>query len=495
MDSNRDNPHETILAQLDTIVTGTELDAMAGKLALIADGATANATDADLRDRTTHTGEQTIATITGLEARLDAIDDDFGDLSDVASSGSYGDLVDVPASFPPSPHSHGMGDVTGLGGALDLKANTADLGSAASAGVGDFATASQGALADTAVQPATVAGVLADRHTHANKATLDGIGSANLVPAPGVRGQVLTVGASGRVWQDVPGIVYPSLLLSPDGSFDRNGPVAPTVGAGVTVVPGQYGQAWQCGGSMSTGRVTYGQTPSTIMGTYIVRYRLRSLVSAQPDPILIIGAFGNGATDRITLGMTSGGSSQAAARTSGVTSEALGGGEVSGEWLAIAIAYTPSMISLFYARQMSHANRAVAPTGTPAGVIEIASGDARVANADIESVVWYPVEIPGSEIVRISTMATAWTMDNAAANVFQPQSQFGLFNPTHKTASGTTQFTSAPGVGTTVIASLSAGTEIEVSAGVRTVSSVSYTLVKIGTGETGYITTSQITAL
>lgn len=41
------------------------------KLAGVAAGATANATDAQLRDRTTHTGAQAIATITGLQAALD----------------------------------------------------------------------------------------------------------------------------------------------------------------------------------------------------------------------------------------------------------------------------------------------------------------------------------------------------------------------------------------------------------------------------------------
>ena len=43
-----------------------------GKLAGIADGATANATDAQLRDRTTHTGAQAISTVTGLQGALDA---------------------------------------------------------------------------------------------------------------------------------------------------------------------------------------------------------------------------------------------------------------------------------------------------------------------------------------------------------------------------------------------------------------------------------------
>jgi len=43
------------------------------KLAGIASGATANATDAQLRDRATHTGSQAISTVTGLQAELDAV--------------------------------------------------------------------------------------------------------------------------------------------------------------------------------------------------------------------------------------------------------------------------------------------------------------------------------------------------------------------------------------------------------------------------------------
>ena len=42
------------------------------KLDGVATGATANATDADLRDRTTHTGAQAISTVTGLQTALDA---------------------------------------------------------------------------------------------------------------------------------------------------------------------------------------------------------------------------------------------------------------------------------------------------------------------------------------------------------------------------------------------------------------------------------------
>ena len=42
------------------------------KLSGIASGATANATDAQLRDRATHTGAQAISTVTGLQTALDA---------------------------------------------------------------------------------------------------------------------------------------------------------------------------------------------------------------------------------------------------------------------------------------------------------------------------------------------------------------------------------------------------------------------------------------
>ena len=85
--------------------------AAASKLAGIASGATANATDAQLRDRSTHTGTQAAGTITGLAA--------------VATTGAYSDLSGRPM-----------------------------LGTAAATDSSAYATAAQGAKADTAVQPA-----------------------------------------------------------------------------------------------------------------------------------------------------------------------------------------------------------------------------------------------------------------------------------------------------------------------------------------------------
>lgn len=67
------------------------------KLDGIASGATANATDAQLRDRSTHTGEQAASTITGLAT--------------VATSGAYSDLTGTPSTFSPTAHktSHQSG--------------------------------------------------------------------------------------------------------------------------------------------------------------------------------------------------------------------------------------------------------------------------------------------------------------------------------------------------------------------------------------------------
>lgn len=101
------------------------------KLAGVEAGATANATDAQLRDRATHTGTQAANTITGLAA--------------VATSGAYGDLSGrptIPAAQVPSDWNATTGPARIL--------NKPTLGTAAAANASDFATAAQGVNADTA---------------------------------------------------------------------------------------------------------------------------------------------------------------------------------------------------------------------------------------------------------------------------------------------------------------------------------------------------------
>jgi len=97
------------LATVLTNTTAAFTTAQETKLSGVATGATANATDAALRDRATHTGTQAASTITGLAT--------------VATTGAYGDLTGIPSTFAPSAHSHIIGDVTGLQTALDGKLN------------------------------------------------------------------------------------------------------------------------------------------------------------------------------------------------------------------------------------------------------------------------------------------------------------------------------------------------------------------------------------
>ncbi len=65
------------------------------KLDGIASGATANSSDAQLRDRATHTGAQAISTVSGLQAALDA-KASTASLAAVATSGAYSDLSGRP---------------------------------------------------------------------------------------------------------------------------------------------------------------------------------------------------------------------------------------------------------------------------------------------------------------------------------------------------------------------------------------------------------------
>ena len=89
------------LSAILTATTASFTTALESKLAGIAAGATANATDADLRDRATHTGAQLISSVTGLQAALDG--------------------KQIAGSYAAAVHGHIIADVTGLQAALDGK--------------------------------------------------------------------------------------------------------------------------------------------------------------------------------------------------------------------------------------------------------------------------------------------------------------------------------------------------------------------------------------
>lgn len=107
--------------------------AAATKLGTIATGATVNASDAQLRDRSTHTGTQAHTTITGLG---DAATRNVGTTAGTVAAGDDARLSDART---PTAHTHPTAEITGLG-------------TAATANATDFATAAQGTLADGALQ-------------------------------------------------------------------------------------------------------------------------------------------------------------------------------------------------------------------------------------------------------------------------------------------------------------------------------------------------------
>jgi hypothetical protein len=130
--------------------------------------ATANSTDAALRDRSTHTGEQAIATVTGLQAALDAKQPLDADLTALAAAGNSAVLAATTASFTTADETKLDGIETGAtadqtaaeilaalltvdGAGSGLDADLLDGQSSAA-----FATAAQGATADTALQPGDI---------------------------------------------------------------------------------------------------------------------------------------------------------------------------------------------------------------------------------------------------------------------------------------------------------------------------------------------------
>ena len=118
-------------------------------------------------------------------------------LSVVATSGSYGDLLNIPATFTPSAHTHAAASISGLS-AVATSGNYADLSNKPALFSGSYGDLSgvpatfppsahtQAAstitdFADAVAANLTVAANTAARHTHSNKTVLDVIASSPLL--------------------------------------------------------------------------------------------------------------------------------------------------------------------------------------------------------------------------------------------------------------------------------------------------------------------------
>jgi len=157
----------------DITVTGAAWEINPGSVGL-------TEVDGDVLSRQFHTGFQAISTVTGLQTALDG-------KSDTSHNHSYPTLNDLPTlgtaaaadvgDFAAASHGHTQAEVLNL---------VADL--AGKQPVGSYATAAQGALADTAVQPAALAAKQDTLVSATNIKTINGatiLGSGDLVVSGG----------------------------------------------------------------------------------------------------------------------------------------------------------------------------------------------------------------------------------------------------------------------------------------------------------------------
>lgn len=212
--------------------TNAYTDAEKTKLAGVATAATANSTDAALRARASHTGTQTLDTITETADKKVMTAAERTKLAGVATAATANDTDANLRARGNHTGTQAISTVTGLQTALDGKATTAQgakadtavqpgaLGTAAAQDVGAFATAAQGVKADTAVQPAVTNALAVEiENLTVNESTRPGDDpqqfSSETTGDPAVRA-VLAIGAAavtdaaGKVWAvDEAGIVAP----------------------------------------------------------------------------------------------------------------------------------------------------------------------------------------------------------------------------------------------------------------------------------------------
>ena len=159
--SNSDHTHSVAT----TTANGFMASADKVKLDGIASGSTANATDVQLRDRSTHTGTQSISTVDGLQLTLDG-------KANTNHSHSIGDVTNLQSSLDSkasTSHNHTISDTTGLQTALDNKSNTNHTHSDATTTISGFMSSVDKTKLDGIANGATVNSSdvqLRDRSTH-----------------------------------------------------------------------------------------------------------------------------------------------------------------------------------------------------------------------------------------------------------------------------------------------------------------------------------------
>lgn len=173
---NSDSGTDATIPAADSSNAGVLTAAKSDKLDDIEAGATANSTDAQLRDRSTHTGSQAMDTVTGLPAALDGKVDD----ADITSFETTTQLnARDTANRARSNHTgtQPVSTVDGLQAALDAKLDDSQKGSASGLaeldGSGKVPSAQLPSFVDDVIEAANFAALPATGETAKIYVTLD----------------------------------------------------------------------------------------------------------------------------------------------------------------------------------------------------------------------------------------------------------------------------------------------------------------------------------
>ena len=206
------------------------------KLTGIATGATANSTDAQLRDRSTHTGAQATSTITNLDSTVTAL---TASIATKQVSGSYAasvhthaianvtslqaslDAKQASGSYAASSHTHAIANVTGLQAAIDGKQVTGSYAASVHTHAVADVTALQAALDGkqaTGVYATLVAGKVPSGQLPSYVDDVLEYDTFAQLPASGEESKIYLVISTSRIYRWA-GTVYVLVEASP-GSTD-----------------------------------------------------------------------------------------------------------------------------------------------------------------------------------------------------------------------------------------------------------------------------------
>ena len=191
-------------------------------------------------------------------------------------------------------------------------------------------------------------------------------------------------------------VTTPTLLLAPGRSRDEHGSVSPTVDATVTVVSGQYGDAWSLNGGQIT--VPFGAALGS-EGTIISRVLIPAAAATLHYQFLHANSSLGLYLQRRTTGHFS-------LWMGGVESFRLGTTPADAT-VTLAIAYNAGGS----AGWINGGKVGTGTTGTPTWGTQIALASGGGQGHIAETHIFYDTRLPDAEIVSIMTAPQAWTWD------------------------------------------------------------------------------------